>query len=239
MAPNPIKGIHCPSCGLDDAIVRYNEGTSRRSHWSVEHSHCGFKCNATFLIRDILDEVIGAGLYAWSEDPRVPTITLRLDLALQAAEALTKVRSVFGALIIQSKIILTVAPSTFTCPICGSPDLEPKDFYLSCGDHYLVNVYEFFIGYIKSEGYEVSGQGDFFRVHRVIRPTGFWNFIKGKVTHNVSVAQLEYRTNGDQHFLILSRPEYGGYDSETYGTFTHTIEDGLGKFYKVIIKRED
>ncbi|PIP85239.1 hypothetical protein COT86_00875 [Candidatus Collierbacteria bacterium CG10_big_fil_rev_8_21_14_0_10_43_36] len=239
MAPNQIKGIHCPSCGLHEAIVRYYEGSLRRSSWSVEHSHCGFKRNATFLIGDILDEVIGDGLYTWNEEPRVPTITLKLDLALQAAEALAKVKSVFGALIIQPKIILTVAPSTFTCPICGSPDLEPKHFYLSCGDHYLVNVDEFFIGYIKSEGYEVSGHGDAFRVYRVIRPpTGFWNFIKGEVPYNVSVAQLEYRRNGDQHFLILSRPEFG-YDPETYGTFTHTIEDGLGKFYKVIVKRED
>lgn len=229
-----ITGIHCPSCGLDDAQAVYDDMRIARGAWMIAHPHCGYNQNASTIITQILDKFLG-GDYKWNEEPRVPAITLSSDSSVQAAKALEEIKNSLGELIISVKITLRAIPNSPACPICGNLKFK-SGYLLKCGDHYSVSQKDYIRGYLKYHGYNVGGDGETLYISRLVRPTGWGKFV-GAADRHIAIAQITYRVDLDYtHFLVISRPEE--FNQAEYETLITLLQTNLGEIYKVIVKVE-
>lgn len=229
-----VDGIHCPSCGLNDAKAVYHNLVGLRAVWMIGHPHCGYKQDATKIITQIFRKFLGED-YRWNEEPRVPVVTLTSDNSVQATKALDEIKNSLGELIISVKITLDAIPTSPACPICGNLKFI-SGYRLRCRDHYSVKPADYIQGYLKYHGYYV-GEGDgTFHISRLVKPTG-WDKFVGAADKHIAVAKIIYRVDNDgTHFLVISRPEE--FNWAEYETLVTLLQTNLGEFYKVIVKVE-
>ena len=229
-----INGIHCPSCGLNDAKAVYHNLVGFQAVWMIEHPHCGYQLDATKIISGILRKYL-IEVYSWNEEPRQPVVTLTSDNSVQATKALNEIKNSLGELIISVKIILDAIPTSPVCPICGNLKFI-SGYRLRCGDHYSVKPANYIRGYLKYHGYYVGeGDGKFY-ISRLVKPTG-WDKFVGAADKHIAVAKIIYRVDNDgTHFLVISRPEE--FNPAEYETLVSLLQTSLGEFYKVIVKVE-